>query len=121
MTTSTPAPFADRHAKIRARNDWDNPRRAGTELLIRTGWTERGVWVNDDGYIDPTRMTDEYIGAYSGGEQRLLRVAASLLGGEPVDLHYDLCGIDEYQKQQIMTAMAWALGQFDLVAKRWKE
>jgi hypothetical protein len=98
------------HALVRAANTGGTRRRAGTELLIRTGWARpRMAWLDADGWIDATRMTEEYIGGRSGAEQRLLRVAASLLGGEPVDLSDALTGMDSEWKEQILAAIAQAL------------
>jgi hypothetical protein len=102
--------LAQHYALVRAANTGDARRRAGTELLIRTGWARpRMVWLDADGRIDASRMTDEYVGGHSGGEQRLLRVAASLLGGEPVDLSEALWGMDVEWKEQILAAIAQAL------------
>lgn len=97
-------------ARVRARNVGSPHRRAGTELLIRSGWVDQGPWLDADGYIDPDRMTEDYIAGYAGGAQRLLRVAASLLGGESVDLSSDLCGMDPEMNIEIIAAVAAALG-----------
>jgi hypothetical protein len=101
--------LAAHYAHLRATNTGDPRRRAGTELLIRTGFARPSmVWLDADGWIDATRMTDEYIGARSGGDQRLLRVAASLLSGEPADLSDTLWGMGLEWREQILAAIAQA-------------
>lgn len=46
----------------------------------------------------------------SGGETRLLRIAASLLGGPPVDLSSNLAGLDREHLQRVLVAIAHAGG-----------
>lgn len=66
---------------------------AGVELLIRAcggrfansgqPWVQQGdtgLW-----WIDVEQMNEDNFSALSGGETRLLRIAASLLDGPPVD------------------------------------
>ncbi|MHA7274797.1 hypothetical protein ACX80Z_15375 [Arthrobacter sp. TMT4-20] len=66
--------------------------KVGTELLIRAfggRFAGRGnPWIvqeDDVTYVDFERIVD-HIGGLSGGEQRFLRLVASLGGGEPVAL-----------------------------------
>lgn len=114
MTIPTASSNPDRIAQIRAANNSSPQRRAGTELLIYTIGVDRGTWIDADGYIDPERMTHAQIGAYSSGEQRLLHLIASFLGGQPTDLNSDLSGLDQAVKGQIIAAVALALGFDDL-------
>lgn len=79
------------------------PLEAGVELLVQAfdgrfanpwqPWVQRdddrGWW-----WIDVAQMTEDNYGALSGGETRLLRIAASLLGGASVDLGEILAVLD---------------------------
>lgn len=61
------------------------PSEAGVELLIRSGRAvyDGAPWITRDGdmaWIDVDELLRE-TGAWSGGERRLVRIAASLLGG----------------------------------------
>jgi hypothetical protein len=47
----------------------------------------------------------------SGGEQRMLRLAASIAGGTPVSLRDTLSGIDHRNIQLVITAVLHASGQ----------
>jgi hypothetical protein len=47
----------------------------------------------------------------SGGEQRMLRLAASIAGGTPVSLRDTLTGIDHRNVQLVITAVLHASGQ----------
>jgi hypothetical protein len=47
----------------------------------------------------------------SGGEQRMLRLAASIVGGTPVSLRDTLTGIDHRNVQLVITAVLHASGQ----------
>jgi hypothetical protein len=47
---------------------------------------------------------------YSGGEQRILRIAASLADGIPVDLRYALTGLDDRNINLVITAVRHASG-----------
>jgi ABC-type cobalamin/Fe3+-siderophores transport system ATPase subunit len=47
----------------------------------------------------------------SGGEQRMLRLAASLAAGTPVNLRDTLTGIDQRNTQLLITAILHATGQ----------
>ncbi len=94
------------------------PLEAATELLIRTGWAGPGRrWVHrdDDGraYIIFSEIPD-LIGAYSGGEQRLLMIAASIGAdqGRPVkiSLEDELPGLDREHAELVLAAIAHAAG-----------
>ncbi len=55
-------------------------------------------------------MNEDSFGALSGGETRLLRIAASLLDGPPVDLGRNLAGLDREHLQLVFSAIAHACG-----------
>lgn len=90
---------------------------AATELLLRAlngHYAVPGLpWVKDrdnDGYwIDFDAIPDN-IGAYSGGEQRVLRIAASLGGGVPVDLGENVSGLDRAHIDLVLAAISHASG-----------
>ena len=98
------------------------PLEAGVELLIRAfdgrfanpsqPWVQEG---DDAGWwwIDAEQMTEDNYGALSGGETRLLRIAASLLDGPPVDLSRNLSGLDREHLQLVLDAIAHAGGSHE--------
>lgn len=98
------------------------PLEAGVELLIHAfdgrfanpwqPWVQQG---DDPGWwwIDVDQMTEDNYGALSGGETRLLRIAASLLGGPPVDLSRNLAGLDREHLQLVLAAVAHASGSHE--------
>lgn len=49
--------------------------------------------------------------AASGGEQRMLRLAASIAGGVPVDLRQALTGLDDRNISLVVAAVLRAAGQ----------
>ena len=53
------------------------------------------------------------IGALSGGEQRILRIAAALGAGTPVDLSTAFDGLDRENTRLVLAAMAHAAGSHD--------
>jgi hypothetical protein len=98
------------------------PLEAGVELLIRAfdgrfasqgqPWVQQG---DDPGWwwIDVEQMNEDNYAALSGGETRVLRIAASLLDGEPVDLSRNLAGIDREHVQLVLAAIAHASGSHE--------
>lgn len=58
-------------------------------------------------------MTESDFAALSGGETRLLRVAASLLDGTPVDLYENLAGLDRDHITLVLAAIAHAAGSHE--------
>ena len=98
------------------------PLEAGVELLIRAfdgrfanpvqPWVREG---DDPGWwwIDVEQMNEDSFGALSGGETRLLRIAASLLDGPPVDLSRNLAGLDRDHFQLVLAAIAHASGSHE--------
>ncbi len=100
------------------------PTEAGIELLIRGGKAiyERAPWLTELEQLwdDRPRMVavdvDELLaetGAWSGGEQRVIRIAASLLGGPPVDLSDAISGIDRDHQVLVLAAIAHAAGSHE--------
>lgn len=90
------------------------PTEAGTELLIRSGRAsyEGAPWVTkhgDHAAIDLEPLL-AHTAAWSGGEQRLIRIAASLLGGEPANLAEDIPALDRHSTALVLAAIAHAAG-----------
>jgi len=90
---------------------------AGVELLIRTQRVyENAPWVEytsaDRAYIDTSKLT-EHMGAWSGGEQRVARIALSLMSGSPVDLREELAGLDREYLSLVLAAVAHAGGSHE--------
>ena len=103
------------HTQLRAWAEGSNPLAAAVELLIRGGLAYGGApWIRTDhgwdtSAIDFDRLGYE-IGALSGGQQRLARIASSLGQGVPVDLREDVAGLDLAHTRWVMTAVAHAAG-----------
>lgn len=90
---------------------------AGVELLIRQGKAvyDGAPWINDDGehaWLDIEALLDES-GAWSGGEQRIVRLAASLIGDERVNLSDELSGNDRRATALLLAAIAHASGSHE--------
>lgn len=91
---------------------------AGIELLIRQGKAiyENAPWVTtaDRGELRTARVDTDVLlegtGAWSGGEQRIVRIAVSLLGGPPVDLADEIPGLDRKNAALVLAAIAHANG-----------
>jgi hypothetical protein len=84
---------------------------AATELVIRAGFGEPGQpWVNPQGWIDFAEI-EENIGALSGGQQRVLRIAASLHGSLKIDLGTEVAGIDRTFLELVLAAIAHVHGE----------
>lgn len=108
----------DLHAELRAWAKGVLSLEAATELLIRTGWATTGyAWIKreDDGtvWVDfPT--LPERIGALSAGEQRVLRIAASIGADRHspvrVSLENELTGPDRNTTALVLAAIAHAAG-----------
>ena len=60
--------------------------------------------------MDVTQLADDQTGHLSGGEQRLLRIVASLAGGEPVSLADNIPGLDRELTYLVLAALAHAGG-----------
>ncbi len=114
--------MTDVHEALRCWAKGLYPLEAGVELLIRScggrfanpgqPWVQQGDrpgrW-----WIDAEQMTDDNYGVLSGGETRLLRIAASLLEGPPVDLSRNLAGLDREHLQLVLAAIAHAGGSHE--------
>jgi hypothetical protein len=91
---------------------------AAVELIIRLGLAhETQPWIGPLS-VDGHRWVDaevlvEASGAWSGGEKRIIRIAASLLGGDPVALHEDVAGLDRYWLSCVLAAVAHAGGSHE--------
>lgn len=88
---------------------------AATELLIRAGWAQTWrPWVCErdvGGYWLDFECIPDHVGALSGGERRLLLLAASL--AEPdtgVSLEDTITGIDHRRVDLVLAALAHAAG-----------
>lgn len=104
-------------ARLRAWAKGSYPLEAGVELLIRNGKAiyEGAPWINDTGeraWIDVDQLLDE-CGAWSGGEQRIVRLAASLIGEEKVNLNDELSGNDRGTTALLLAAVAHASGSHE--------
>lgn len=64
-------------------------------------------------WLDVTHLVDSEIGHLSGGEQRLLRIVASLAGGAPVNLAENLPGLDRELTDLVLAAVAHANGSHE--------
>lgn len=95
------------------------PLEAGVELLIRTGLAQPWQpWIKptdrpDMYWVDVDQLHDDMIGPYSGGQIRLLHIAASLLDGAPVNLHRDIAGLDRGNLELVLAAIAHAGGSHE--------
>lgn len=86
---------------------------AATELLIRTGFAQEwrpwvhteasGAWINFD-------EIPELMGGMSGGEQRLLSIAASIGGAHPIVLGDEIVGLDRQRAELVSIAIIHAAG-----------
>ncbi|NRG43013.1 hypothetical protein HRK28_19060 [Rathayibacter sp. VKM Ac-2835] len=103
------------HAQVREWAEGSNSLTAAVELLIRSGLVYDGApWVRTDNAwktsaVDFDRLSYE-IGALSGGEQRIARIATSLGHGTPVDLREDISGLDYTHTRLVLAAIAHAAG-----------
>lgn len=98
--------------------DWargSNPLMAATELLIRAGFAQEDrPWVHYDEFakrpwIDFDAVPD-LIGGMSGGEQRLMRIAASIGGTTPIMLGDEVAGLDRRLTELVSIALIHAAG-----------
>ena len=133
-STMTSDPIDMTHTALRAWAKGIYPLEAGVELLIRPGLATPGyAWIqpNSEGsgwWVDAEQINDDTIGAYSGGQIRLLHIAASLLGGPPANLFEDIPGLDRHHLVLVLAGIAHAGGSHqhsgDLVPDpngRWRD
>lgn len=100
---------------------------AAAELLIAQAWLDRDdfarrfvIVCRSPGSGKPMAVIDwpaavTALGASlpcSGGEQRMLKLTASLADGIPVDLRDTLTGLDDRNIQLLITAVRRASGEF---------
>jgi hypothetical protein len=115
------------HAALRACARGVYPLEAGIELLIgHASWLHRNDFVDaflhtDTSIIDGIELASiDWTGAIaaldtgalpcSGGEQRMLRLAASIAAGTPVSLRESLTGLDHRNTRLVITAVLHASG-----------
>lgn len=110
------------HAGLRAWAKGLYPLEAAVELLVRVSdgrfanpgypWIQPcdqpGWW-----WLDHEAITEDSLCALSGGEQRVLRIVASLAGGTPANLYADLPGLDRELMALVLAAMAHANGSHE--------
>lgn len=97
------------------------PLEAGVEVLIRAfdgrfaqpgqSWIRQGEaagW-----WVDESALCDANLEALSGGEQRVLRLVAAMLGGHPVSLYETVPGLDRGVMDLILAALAHANGSHE--------
>jgi hypothetical protein len=100
---------------------------AAAELLVAQSWLHRTDFTSE--FISLTRslVDDQPIAVVdwasaitaldtgdlpcSGGEQRMLRMTASIADGIPVDLRDSLTGIDEHNTQLLLRAVLHTSGR----------
>jgi hypothetical protein len=103
------------------------PLEAACELIISTGWLRRPDFARfittgaslSDGVTElscidwQAAITGRETGLLpcSGGENRILRLAASIAAGIPVDLSDALTGLDQARISLVVTAVRHANGQ----------
>lgn len=89
---------------------------AGTEMLIRAGYARPGsVWVRFDVSNEGRPWIDfaaipELAAGKSSGEQRFLRIAASIAADEPIVLGDEITGLDYQHTALVLAALAHAAG-----------
>lgn len=126
MTTANPYRLSD---ALRACARGIRPLEAGTGLLIDCGsWLHRddftsrfittGTSISDGATVLAVTDWEAAIAALhagelpaSGGERRMLLIAASIAGGTPVSLNDALTGIDRRNANLVVNAIAHATGQ----------
>jgi hypothetical protein len=93
------------------------PLEAAVELLLRAQHgrfaDDAYPWIGSDGvhaWLEPDEITEDTIGALSGGERRLLRIVGSLAGGPSVSLCDNLPGLDRASVRLVLAAIAHAAG-----------
>ncbi len=110
------------HAGLRSWAKGLYPLEAAVEILVRAfggrfaapgqPWIQPcdqpGWW-----WLDVTMLVDDQIGHLSGGEQRVLRIVASLAGGAPVSLADNLPGLDRELTDLVLAGLAHANGSHE--------
>lgn len=104
--------------------DWARgiyPLEAGVELVVRSCGgrfaSPGNPWICKSSasqwYVDVDELTEDELAPLSGGETALLRVAAALLGGTPVDLNDTLPRLDRASLELTLAAVAHASGSHE--------
>ena len=91
---------------LRARERWSLLVLLATWLVL--AWKTAGWWG-----LDHEAITADNLAALSGGEQRILRIVASLASGSPVNLSAYLPGLDRDLMELVLAAMAHANGSHE--------
>lgn len=105
----------DLHDELRTWARGMLPLEAATEMVIRGGYAGPGRrWVTFDDiarrhWIDFAAIPD-LSGAMSGGQQRFLRIAASLAVDEPIVLGDEVTGLDRKHVHLVLAAIAHSAG-----------
>jgi hypothetical protein len=128
-TALSPATPARLPAALRAAASGIHPLEAGTSLLIECGcWLHRedftgqfvttATSISDGTTLLATINWEAAITALdagklpcSGGERRVLRLAASIAGAIPVNLYDNLPGLDQRNARLLINAIRHATGQ----------
>jgi hypothetical protein len=112
----------DTHSALRTWAKGAYPLEAGVELLIRTSGgrfaADTQPWIQPGDnpgwwWVDADQLTDDNLGALSGAEARMLRIAASLLAGAPVNLYEAVPGLDRDHVQLVLAAIAHTSGSHE--------
>lgn len=110
-------PRADTAEELRTWARGSHPVEAATELLLRAfdgRFAQPGVpWIRHDHrpvWVDFDAITDQATGVYSGGERRLLAIAATLGGNQQVNLNDVLPGLDRSVLTLVLATVAHAAG-----------
>jgi len=125
--TSAQSPAADLAAAIRAGAGGLYSLEAACDLVIGAGWLHRDdfacfvstVTSITDGVTELARIDwqsvissrDAGLLPCGSGENRILRLAASIAAGIPVDLNEALCGLDQSSISLVIRAVRHANGQ----------
>jgi hypothetical protein len=99
---------------------------AAAELLIAQSWLHRDDFASRFVTVHPGLGSGQLVAVIdwpavitalgsslpcSGGEQRMLKITASLADGIPVDLRETIAGLDQHNLHLLVTAIRHACGQ----------
>lgn len=114
-STNEPMSAAEHEESLRGWAHGSTTLVAATELLIRAGFAQAGrPWIHFDEiarrpWVGFDEIPDLSAGM-SGGERRLLRIAASLGGTTPIILGDEVTGLDRKWTELVSTAIVHAAG-----------
>lgn len=113
------------HDHVSALRAWARgsyPLEAAVELLVRAGsgtlagrgnpWIAPGERPGSY-WLDPSKVTPETTGCLSGGQRRIVAIAASLADGTPVSLYDVVPGLDRDHTDLVLAAVAHANGSHE--------